>query len=247
MDNSSANVPDGAPQQDRVKLRPPPNNVKVQFPLSWIIVSPFVYRYEDQLWIDEFFDTGKLRLSTFAKFATYPDEVRGDEREGHAACYGETQDGHSVGVMQAQGNNAAVLCCSHWLSSELRDSFGRNSAFEIANTTGFAVEVARQLAGYRHGLEGSCIYRSEATINRQIDFDFDRYKQADGTVDRQMIFDAGQALGGSELVLLKRKRYSFQQEYRLLWELDGIADDHIDIVAPQARQYCRKLDAEDWA
>jgi hypothetical protein len=69
---------------------------------------------------------------------------------------------------------------------------------------------------------------------------------SDGTVDMQMMFDAGQALGGPELVLLKHKRYEHQQEYRILWELDTIGGASIDVVAPNARQFCRKVDAADY-
>jgi hypothetical protein len=234
------------PEQDRVKLRPPPNTITIQFGSAWNVVTPSVFRYEDERWIDEFFNTGKLRLSTFKKFATYADEIRGDTSEGKASCYGETQDNKSVVVFQAQGTSAAVLCCSHRLDHQLREGFQRESAFEITNTLGFSSEVSRQLAGFRHGIEGSCIYRSDASINRAIDFDFDKYKLPDGNFDMKMIFDAGNQLGGAELLLLKRKHYERQQEYRLLWELDAIPADYIDVVAPLARQYCRKVDPNEW-
>ncbi|QJU59556.1 hypothetical protein HL653_18950 [Sphingomonas sp. AP4-R1] len=234
------------PEQDRVKLRPPPHMVTLQFGSQWNVVTPAVYRYEDQRWIDEFFDTGKLRLSTFAKFATYEDEVRGDKNEGQGFCYGETSDNKSVVVMQSQGINAAVLCCSHRLCQDLQHGFQRNSAFQITNTVGFSLEISRQLAGFRNGIEGSCIYRSDATISRAIDFDFEKYKLPDGNLDMQMVADASTQLGGPELLLLKRKRYERQQEYRLLWEIDTIGADYVDVVAPLARQFCRKVEAEDW-
>jgi hypothetical protein len=204
------------PEQDRVKKLPPPHTINIQFARPWNVVTPSVYRYENQKWIDEFFETGRMRLSTFAKFATYRDEIRGDRTEGHGFCYGETKDNKSIAIVQAQGMNAAVLCCSHRLDHKLRESFERDSAFQIMNTVGFAVEVARQLPGFRQGLEGSCIYRAERQIRRDIDFDIEKYNRPDGTVDMQMMFDAGQALGGSELVLLKHKRYEHQQEYRII-------------------------------
>ncbi len=235
------------PEQDRVKLRPPPHVVTIQFGTPWNVVTPAVYRYEDQRWIEEFFETGKLRLSTFAKFATYADEQRGDTSEGQGFCYGETSDNKSVGVFQSQGITAAVLCCSHRLDHGLRNGFERDSAFQITNTVGFSLEISRQLAGFRHGIEGSCIYRSDATIKRAIDFDFEKYKLPDGNIDMQMMFDAGAQLGGPELLLLKRKHYERQQEYRLLWELDAIGADYVDVIAPLARQFCRKVEAEEWA
>lgn len=159
-------------------------------------MTPAVYRYEDEQWIDQFFDTGSLRLSTFTKFSQYQDEIRGDSSEGSGVCYGETPNGQSVMVAQTQGISALVLCCTHYLDAELQRSFGRDSAFQITNTVGFAHEISRQLVGFRHGLEGSCIYRSSRSIARSIEFDFEKYKLPDGNISMQAIFDAGGSLGG---------------------------------------------------
>jgi Protein of unknown function (DUF2971) len=237
------------PEEDRVKKLPAPHTIHIPFTWNWNVVTPAVYRYENQKWIDEFFETGRMRLSTFAKFATYPDEARRDRNEGKGICYGETHDGKSIFIAQAQGMNAAVLCCSHRLDHKLRESFERDSAFQIMNTVRFGVEIARQLPGFRHGWEGSCIYRhdrNEPQIKRDIDIDIEKYQRPDKTIDMQFAIDAGQALGGAELVLLKRKQYEGQQEYRILWELDTVRGEFIDVVAPNARQFCRKVDAADY-
>ena len=62
----------------------------------------------------------------------------------------------------------------------------------------------------------------------------------------RLMTDAMQALGGAELVLLKQKKYEKQQEYRLLWELDLLFEDFVDVVAPLARQHCRRLSSTDY-
>lgn len=236
------------PTEDRVKLRSAPRAMPFSFQETWLVMQPQVYRYEDQEWIDEFFDTGKLRLSSFAKFATYEDEVRGDTQEGKAYCYGETTDGKSVGVAQQQGINAAILCASHRLSHELAHAFGRNSAFQITDTPMFAYEIRRQIIGFKSGIEGNCTYRSEGIIKRFLNFSLnpEQHKNEDGTLNKDLLLGLGQALGGPELVFLKRKHYEEQQEYRLIWELDQAVDDHIDVVAPLARQYCRRVEPKEW-
>lgn len=234
------------PEGQRVPLLPPPHTVSINFAQAWSLVTPAVYRYEDEQWIDLFFETGKLRLSTFVKFSQYPDEIRGDRNEGSGFTYGETPQGKSIMVMQTQGTNAAIFCCTHRLEADMQAQFGRDSAFQITNTVGFAHEVSRQLRGFRHGLEGSCIYRSRRSIARAIDFDMAKYTLPDGNIDMQMMFDAGQALGGPELVLLKEKKYEAQAEYRLLWELDTLQGDYVDIVAPNARQFCRRIRSDEY-
>lgn len=234
------------PEDQRVELRAPPHSVAINFAQPWNIITPAVYRYEDKKWIDLFFEVGQIRLSTFSKFSKYADEVRGDRAEGSGLTYGETLQGNSIAVMQTQGLNAAILCCTHQLDAEMQVKFGRDSAFQITNTVGFAHEVSRHLPGFRHGLEGSCIYRERRSIQRAIDLDLEKYKLPDGNIDMQMLFDAGQALGGPELVLLKGKQYETQAEYRLLWELDKLEGDFIDIAVPNARQYCRRVRPEEY-
>ena len=111
---------------------------------------------------------------------------------------------------------------------------------------GFALEVSRQIAGFTGGVEGSCIYRSDTMIKRAIDFDLEKYRMPNGHIDMQAIHDSGVQLGGPELLLLKDKKYEDQQEYRLLWGMDVRAVDYIDVVAPLARQFCRRIDAKEW-
>jgi hypothetical protein len=120
-----------ANQQTAVRKRPPPHMLNIQFNCTWSVATPTVYRYEDEKWIDEFFSSGKLRVSTFAKFATYQDEIRGDAQEGSGFAYGETRNDKSVFIYHAQGINAVVFCCSHRLDHQLREGFKRDSAFEI--------------------------------------------------------------------------------------------------------------------
>jgi hypothetical protein len=234
------------PGDDRVELRSPPNLIGYQFGQQWSVATPFVFRYEDKRWIEAFFETGALRLSTFSRFATYPDEMRGDTHEGRGFGYGENTNKNSIVTFQAQGANAAVLCCSHRLDHKLRKGFGRDSAFEITNTTLFAFEVSRQLPGFQAGLEGACIYRANASIQRAVDLNLEQYRLPDGGVDMQMLVDAGMALGGAELLLMKRKTYESQQEYRILWELDALEGEYIDVLAPKARQFCRRIKDNEW-
>ncbi len=233
-------------QDGKVIVRPKPFVITVQLAQPWQVVTPAVYRYENAQWIDEFFDTGRLRLSSFAQFAKYPDEARGDPNEGSAFCYGEAPNDRCVIVQQTQGMTSAVFCCSHRLDRDLQNAFQRNSVFEIINTVAFAHEISRQIPGFRQGYEGSCIYRSDGRISRKVDIDWENYKLPDGNIDMRLMTDSMQALGGAELILLKRKQYENQQEYRLLWELDMLPGDFIDVAAPMARQYCRRVQASDY-
>ena len=235
------------PERDPHELFPAPPAITLQLGQPWSVITPTVYRYEDRQWVDAFFETGAIRLSSFAKFRSYEDEIRGDRREGTAVCRGVGPDGSDHLTLQSQGTTAAILCCSQRLDRELMEAFGRDAAFAITNTVGFAREIARQLPGYLNGIEGSCIYRNRAVINRRIGLNIEDYRRNDGTLDMQMISDVNREVGGAELLLLKQEKYAVQQEYRFVWELDRLTSEHVDLIAPNARQYCRSLAESDWA
>lgn len=233
--------------QDRAAARLPPRVVKVRFGNRWAVTTPTVYRYEDGNWIDEFFDKGCLRLSTFEKFSSYPDEVRGDSEEGLSVSYGYTQAGSTIVMALGQGHRSFVFCCSRRLSRTLQNDFGRNSAFEIMDTVGFSAAVARCLPSYRHGLEGNCIYRAHEPIVRNIDYNMEDFRRPDGALGMEMLpFLMGQ-LGGPEVVLSKRPKYREQQEYRLLWEVADQPESHIDIRCPEAVQFCRRVRDDEYS
>ena len=217
---------------DTPTIRRAPQSVDVPFIEQWSIVLPVVFRYEDKQWIDQFFTTGKLRLSTFARFATYADEVRGDTMEGRGVSFGFSKD-QTVAIAHAQGFDAFVLCGSTRLHRDLKEKFGRDSVFAIENTLQFTREVARQLPGSKRGMEGQCIYRSTPIIQRDIQFDLEKYKRPDGTLDMAMLQDVNTELGGAERLLLKRKQYEDQNEYRFLWAVDAANGQYIDIHCPR--------------
>ena len=232
-------------KQNSPVARKPPTGVNIQFVSSWQIILPTVYRYENAEWINRFFEFGELQLSTFSKFATYEDEVRGDPNEGRGVAFGFS-DKQTTVIAAGQGSDAFVLCCSSLLNRGLQTKFERDSAFAIENTQSFAYEVSRQLQGFRQGLEGHCIYRSSTTIEREFSVDMKKYKLPEGGVDMQMIFDTASALGGPERLLLKLKEYETQREYRLLWHVDHVEDDYIKIRCPLAVKHCRQLDKSDY-
>ncbi len=119
-------------------------------------------------------------------------------------------------------------------------------AFQIMDTLGFAAEVSRQIPGFKGGIEGSCLYRSDTMICRKIGLDTEKYKLPDGNIDKQMIADSGAALGGHERLLLKHKKYEQQHEYRFIWNVNFRTGEYVDIFCHLARQFCRKVELADY-
>jgi hypothetical protein len=134
---------------------------------NWSIKTPEVFRYLNQDYINDFFTTGRIRLSTFVQFKKNPDEQIGDPTEGKNVLYG-TDGKNSIVALTQHGVNSYVLCTSTEESSLLLESFKSDGYFKIKDTTGFAVAIANRLPGFIYGLEGSCKYKEERNIKREL-------------------------------------------------------------------------------
>jgi hypothetical protein len=215
----------------------PQSQTVVPFVQEWRIKRPFVYRYLDRQYTDQFFEDGTLRLSSFSMFSKHLDEPRKDSGEGWASIVHRTLEGGGQAVigLTRQGLDAYVLCGSTVYSPELSEVFKANSGFRINDTTAFAHAIARHIPQFMYGCEGLCQYVSQRIVLRDM-----------GSIDlsmsnQEMMTFLNQA-AGDDLLFLKNQKYTRQSEYRLLWFHTGETRDYIDIKCPDARQFCTKFD-----
>jgi hypothetical protein len=216
----------------------------LQFIQTWEVVRPRVFRYLPKQFVDEFFEDGSLRLSSFIQFAKHTDEQRKDAAEGKGV---RTGLGENLTIVMAtgRGSNCYVLCGSMVYSEKMRQTFGgADNCFAIDNTVAFAAAIARALPGFMNGLEGPAIYQDDTTIRRDLGSktigDFTS-QQPDGSIGLRIGPELQGQVGGYEEFFMKSSRYADQAEYRLLWAVEGQTQDHVTIKAPQARNFCRKL------
>lgn len=221
-------------------------NFSAQFAQPWQIVRPRVFRYMPQKYVDAFFADGALRLSSFAQFAKHADEERKDAAEGKGVRAGLGQNA-TVMLASAVGDDFYVLCGSLVYSEKMQGMFeGADGSFVIDDTVGFAGAIARALPGFKGGMEGPAIYQDSTTIYRDmgpktLEELVEAHKRPDNTIDMDLIRQLHTQVGGAEEFFTKHSRYADQAEYRLLWGVDGCAQDFIDIKVPAARNFCRKL------
>lgn len=208
----------------------------------WHLMAPRVFRYDNHEHIDEFFETGRLRLSTFQQFRSYADEVRGDTSEGVAVSRGIAANGLEVWLLHRTGINALIYCTSQLLSRSLMTAFGRSHAFEIADTTGFGKAVGEALGqNFIAGMEGPCIYRGERTIQRSLGRDVSPEFMSPDEV-RQLANELG---GQEEMLFLKLPHHKRQQEYRLIWAMANEMLEPIFVDCPEAVEHCRRVEADE--
>ncbi|HET6763271.1 MAG TPA: hypothetical protein VFH27_06355 [Longimicrobiaceae bacterium] len=61
-------------------------------------------------------------------------------------------------------------------------------------------------------------------------------------LDMGKVFHMFFEMAGDDLFFLKPVRYAHQNEYRLLWHTTRIVPGYIDIVCPEARQFCTRFE-----
>lgn len=225
----------------------PQPSISLQFGSEWRIRRPSLYRYLKKGHVDEFFDNGILRLSSFEMFSKHNDEQRLDKSEGRGVVSHRNTEGEGSVVIAgvAQGQNAYVFCTSTIYSEDTANAFGTDSGFRIDNIAEFANAVCRHVPGFIGGLEGQCLYLQERVLRRnmgQIDLDSAWRSKDLNTVNVKEMNSFIYSMAGDDLFFLKNSRYANQNEYRLLWLTSSRAKSHIDIVCPEARSFCTRFE-----
>jgi hypothetical protein len=225
----------------------PQATIGLHFGREWRIRRPYVYRYLDSRYVDDFFRDGSLRISSFKSFANHDDEQRNDATEGQGMIWNTTSEGagQTMVAVMSQGNNAYVLCGSTSHDPSLADAFSADSGFRINDTTAFADAVGHRISGFTGGIEGACLYLARKNVQRDVGLvNLDNLK----TDSSGQSLDLGKMMGffgdlaGDDLYFMKPNRYSHQNEYRLLWFAHDEANVYADIKCPEARQFCTRFE-----
>jgi hypothetical protein len=223
-----------------------PSRLKeIPFQIFMQAYVPMVYRYLDKELISTFFNEGKLRLSSFNKFKKHADEQRSDKDEGQNFIIGNMKDKQFM-AMVSSGIDAFVLSSSLMHCKELYEDFKVESCFVIERPVEFMQEIGKHIPEFKGINFGPCIYKPNHQIIRQFPgLDMEALKSDDDPngMDMNKMFALSNEAGGNEVLFTKTKKYSQQHEYRMLWhsELNPFPD-YIDIVAPEAIQFCRIID-----
>lgn len=150
-------------------------------------------------------------------------------------------EGQNVYALTKAGKNAYVLCGSTLLSKGVADQFtGCDAAIEITDIPSFGMAISNQLAGYRGGLNGGCIY-GDRTIQRRMQGPPIALPTPGGSMPMEHLTEAVQEATQQQNYFLKHIRHAQQCEHRMLWMVDRDVAGHIDIHAPEARQFCRRI------
>lgn len=227
----------------------------------WQIMVPPVYRFIAQQYVDEFFNDGKLRLSSFKMFSKHADEQRRDVSEGWGFVVADGPGGGTLIGALGVGKDMYVLCGTTNFTKEMCQTFSDcDACFVIDNPLGFADAVSNRIPFFRMGLTGPAVYREGRAIRRSydperikhliekhgiecsvvgedIEITQNRYDNYPDEIKEEL----RKNLLAPESLFLKNSLYSHQSEYRIFWQSAGPVQDFIDISVPEAVQYCRRV------
>ncbi len=213
--------------------------------VNWQLRPVATYRFLEKKHVDDFFNNGILGLSSFRKFRTHKDEVRGDKHEGMGLYLANhlpkdpSQKGHSYGSYMITGKNAYILSTTMKNDLTTFDDCDYDSGFIINDIYGFSVEVGRCIRTLIGGIIGQCVYREPAII--PIDVGEFNYHNLTAEQKQQKWIEFNQKCEQDiDIFFLKEKQYEIQQELRILWFADQTEEYEL-IKCPKARTFCERL------
>lgn len=221
-------------------MRTEMNQLQTVFSRLWNIRLPILTRYLEAEYVNEFFEDGSLRLSSFRAFRNHPDEERGDVFEGRANMEISSPNAHYA-ICAVNGQETFILSTSTVESRKLKATFSNNSGFRILNSLAFADCVSRQIPGFLRGCQGLCSYRDDILLRKKDDEPMrspDSYENPEKWAEDYGKYVARQAI---DAFFIKRAKYSHQGEYRFIWFAQGSEKDCLRVKCPDAVTYCERL------
>ena len=207
---------------------------------------PYLYRYENKKWIDDFFTSGNLNLSSFKNYKKYEDNQLGDPSEGTSMNIVSGSNDKMISTFTIVGENEYSLSTSTVLSEELKLVFKRDSVFRIKDPLNFMVEIARSLSRVQGVLFGNCLYVNERIISNSVPSEIKLEDLHDDNEPDKISFAKMIAAASPSLTrhrfFLKHTDYQEQSEYRMLWSIDRKVDDGIIVACPEAMQFCERIE-----
>ena len=203
---------------------------------------PTLTRYMGQQWVDEFFDTGRLRLASLASFRQHPDEALRDGEEGVVEI--SMTHPNSQGTFLMSIPRCYVLCAtSNQVDSE-RVSWSTESGFRITNPIGFANSIASHVPGFLAGHICACDYTDEPDV--MLNFK-ERFKSPDEHPDGPIgFFQEMKAMHERHAIpglFSKSTRFLAECEHRFLWFSDDDPKPELFLTCPEAREFCERLES----
>ena len=205
-----------------------------------------LYRYLEREFVERFFDTGELMLSSFVRCRAI-EGARQDSREGRSNF--SVLDGQRglYGVSNS-GSRTHFLCTSRLLSEGLMKKFLVDDFFIVKRPLHFAyalAEVMQDLVSFEFR---DCIYTNtgpEVQSHKPIFLpnpNFEVESECIEWAERQQahLSEMVRQSFGSSFLFAKRLSYQEEAECRFVWTLGSQTTEQLLVSCKDAVAYCRR-------
>jgi hypothetical protein len=206
--------------------------------------QPPVFRYLSQEYIDDFFRSGKLRLSAFTEFAKHADEQRCDTEEGWLIVdIPIPNKGQALRSRAGIGRDAHILSVSLRGDPELMRVFGTNGYFKINDVEGFGLAVASKIPDCRGLISGNCTYVDDREIRREMGVMAEKAveKSPEGKMYIQRVAGLIQQALFPHALFWKLTKHAHQQEFRFIWQVSHEVHEPLFIECPEVVHFCERI------
>jgi hypothetical protein len=215
------------------------------------LASDRVYRHLEQKWVREFFDSGRLRLTTLAYCREHDIPTRWDSRDGRIN-FSVRDDWQMMAGVCTAGLRSYMLCGSRSYARAIRSRLSTDSWIEIVDVAGFAAAVANAIDCTGEYRVEACRYVDIKEVNTLAApitdciaplFEATR----DLTADLEAEFEKAnaliaQAIGwgvGDNAYFMKDRGYEVEEEVRFVWPVDRAVDGPRVFLCEGALRFCR--------
>ncbi len=200
---------------------------------NFLINVPYLYRYENSIFIDRFFNEGELFISSFINFKKYPDNELGDPGEGSLwlTIKEKSNESQILSISEAT-NNQYCLSTSTVLDDSLKIKFKSDGVFRIIDPNRFVLEITKSLTRVKGVYLGNCIYVAKREITKMVNAI---------SKDDNLNINRATSIAGIEPLFLKKNIHQHQSEFRIIWITDRDVNDGLIIRCPEAIKYCDKI------
>jgi hypothetical protein len=214
--------------------------------INYLSIAPYLYRYENQNFIDNFFDSGELLISSFQEYKKYTDNQLGDKSEGSTMNIANIANDKSMITYTTTGFNDYCFCTSTVLEKELIKTFKRNSVFRIKDPINFVLEITRVLPRVMEVLYGHCIYLERKIIKKTLpNLQFEDFQNKDKDIELEKVMAVSNEIQGPDAYFIKERIFQRHSEFRIIWRTDRKVESPIKIICPEAIKYCEKIQLDE--
>ncbi len=221
-------------------------------------LGPVSYRFMPHQYVDEFFESGRLRLSTFHACRDLENPLTRDEREGQSNIKFASTHLASEAVLDV-GKDCYLLCATLAPPLPNETRFGSTGCFRIDDPQGFSYAIAQRIEGVTKCVHRACEYHEARVVDRgrqlaeETDGAFQRLMNSltpQATPDeaeaaflqmRKELNAVQHAVVGDDPYFIKDKRFSEDREFRFVWKVSAVDGSSLLLAVPEAVQFCARI------